>query len=177
MEHLVFIIMLILCVSCKGVKTYTINEGEHDSGTHVEIVLKKDLNFFALFNNTAIYETDDPTNQGDINKLYGFSDCSSEHQTNSARFGWRWFNNQLEIHAYTYANGERKSKYIKAVSLNKSSQYKLKTIGDQYQFTVDEKVVTMNRGCNSDSYLKYKLYPYFGGDEVAPHDITVIIAE
>jgi hypothetical protein len=35
----------------------------------------------------------------------------------------------------------------------------------------------MDRGCSGGSLASYQLYPYFGGDETAPHDITILIDE
>lgn len=168
---------LLLLSACKGLKTYIIKQGSHVSGNHVSAVTKNHLKFQTIFDDSAIYTTQAPDNQGDINKLYGFSDCDSTHQDNSARFGWRWFNNQLEIHAYTYVDGIRSSQYIKNVNLNQSHVYQLNIVSDHYEMIVDDTKVSMPRGCSTSSILKYKLFPYFGGDEVAPHDIKIIIAE
>ena len=46
--------------------------------------------FVVKFDSTSIYNTLIPSNQYDINKLYGFSDNDSVHHLYSARFGWRW---------------------------------------------------------------------------------------
>ena len=46
-----------------------------------------------------------------------------------------------------------------------------------YQFTYNGKTVTMPRHCTGSSIQGYRLYPYFGGDETAPHDIYVYIKE
>lgn len=174
--HLILASLLFLS-SCKGLKTYVIKKGNHDSGQHVSVVTKNNLKFQTIFDDSAIYTTQASANQGDINKLYGFSDCDSAHHDNSARFGWRWFNNQLEIHAYTYVDGVRSSQYIKSVNLNQTHSYQLNIVSDHYELIVDDTKISMPRGCGTTSILKYKLYPYFGGDEVAPHDIKIIIGE
>lgn len=180
MLHSTTLLILSLCLflsSCKGVKTYIIKKGQHESGTHVAVVLKDQIKFQTIFDDSAIYATQNPENQADINKLYGFSDCDSAHHDNSARFGWRWLNSQLEIHAYTYVDGVRASQFIKNVNLNQTHHYQLNITADRYEFILDETTVTMPRGCSTFSIAKYKLYPYFGGDEVAPHDIKIIIAQ
>jgi hypothetical protein len=41
---------------------------------------------------------------------------------------------------------------------------------------VNEKEATLPRHC-SGNYTRYKLYPYFGGDELAPHKIEIKITE
>ena len=47
----------------------------------------------------------------------------------------------------------------------------------QYLFTCNGSKTTLQRHCNSSNILGYKLYPYFGGDETAPHDIDLFIKE
>ncbi|MFD2515676.1 hypothetical protein ACFSRY_17520 [Pontibacter locisalis] len=156
--------------------TYLIKKGQHSSSNSgFKSLSTSSLKFEALFDRSAIYQTVDPVNQADINKLYGMSDCGSHHQTNSARFGWRWFNNALEIHAYVYRNGIRASELIGTVSIDKAYQYELILDGTNYIFKVagvGEAILA--RGCNGKG-SGYQLYPYFGGDEVAPHDITIKI--
>lgn len=74
-----------------------------------------ELKFVVKFDSSAIYNTVDPSNQYDINKLYGFSDNDSLHQRYSARFGWRWSDNALRIFAYVYNSGVRSSKELGAI--------------------------------------------------------------
>ncbi|HXA01627.1 MAG TPA: hypothetical protein VNW99_06545, partial [Cytophagaceae bacterium] len=93
---------------------------------------------------------------------------------NSARFGWRWFNGRLEILAYVYKNGERDDEYITSVGFNEENNYKLYIQDDKYVFLVNGYEVSMPRSCNT-SEKKYLLYPYFGGEFTAPHDIKIKI--
>ncbi|WP_241738888.1 hypothetical protein [Pontibacter beigongshangensis] len=157
-------------------ETYTIRKNEHNSANKIRKLATSTLRFEAVFDSSAVYETVDPANQADINKLYGLSDCGSLHQQNSARFGWRWYNNRLEIHAYTYNNSTRKSVFIAAVELGKPFVYELALKDGSYVFTVDEKQVSVPRAC-SGLMDSYQLYPYFGGDEAAPHEIKIRIKE
>ncbi len=175
---LIPLLLLIGCTKHKnGFNIYTIQEGEHSSGFRVHSLRSDNLSFKCRFNSTAIYQTQDPINQLDINKLYGFSDCNDQHQENSARFGWRWLNNSIEIHAYVYNNGVRSTQYMKSVNIDETHQYSIKIDGDSYIFTIDGEIVVMNRTNNCTTGLYYKLFPYFGGDEVAPHDISIWINE
>ncbi|MBC5991645.1 hypothetical protein [Pontibacter cellulosilyticus] len=154
---------------------YTIKKGSHAStNSSFKTVKAQKLRFEVTFDSTAIYTSIKPENQFDINKLYGLSDCSSHHQVNSARIGWRWSNNQLELHAYTYKGGSRKSEFITSITLGKPAFCELNLDEGKYKFSVDGKQVELPRGC-SGSTDAYQLYPYFGGDEVAPHDITIRI--
>lgn len=155
-------------------KQYIIKQGQHSSTHSVSKATIAHLKFKATFDSSAIYTTVDKSNQGDINKLYGISDCNSPHHENSARFGWRWMDDNLEIYAYTYINGERNFKYITSVSFDKEFTYELNLAPEQYVFTVNGVTVTMERHC-AGTASGYRLYPYFGGDETAPHDITIHI--
>lgn len=155
---------------------YVINKNGHSSMSSIQKVEINSLKFKARFDSSAKYITDDPVNQADINKLYGFSDCNSHHHTNSARFGWRWYNGQLEIHAYTYLNGIRNHQYITSVNVNKTYTYELKAEKEQYLFILNGTAVALPRGCSGPA-SGYKLFPYFGGNETAPDTITIVITE
>lgn len=163
--------------------TYNIKAGHHNSTSvdniiHVEGFDKKELSFLVRFDNTAIYNLNN-NNQGDINKLYGFSDCGCKHHVNSARIGWNYDinTNLVRLYAYVYKDTKMSFKYI--TSVNMDQDYKCTIICDnsEYVFIVDSVVIKMNRGCDNNSIFRYYLYPYFGGDEVAPHDVKIKIFE
>jgi len=156
--------------------TYIIPQNAHFTSNNFGVVPSNKLKFLAKFDASAMYTTIDKSNQADINKLYGFSDCSSDHQSNSARFGWRWYNNQLEILAYTYVNQKRIESFITAIDLNKAYEYELEATDTTYVFKLNGQTVETERGCAGSSD-KYKLFPYFGGDETAPHAIRIEIKE
>lgn len=156
--------------------TYLIKKGQHSSTNRIASLDASELVFTAKFDSSAIYTTKTTANQADINKLYGLSDCGTHHQQNSARFGWRWYNDQLEIHAYSYSNGERNFKYITSVALDQEYTYTMKMTEDAYVFELDGVTVSTERSCSGDA-AGYKLFPYFGGDEKAPHDIKVVIRD
>jgi len=100
----------ILLIGFLASQTLTIPAGGHDSVPSISgFTSVTEVAYRITFDNSAIYTTQDPANQADINKLFGLSDCSSHHQTNSGRFGWRWYSNQLEIHAYNYVSGVRQT--------------------------------------------------------------------
>ena len=157
--------------------TYRIPAGAHYSTkSSYEELSVSTMKFKVLFDSSAVYQTEESQNQGDINKLYGMADCSSMHQKNSARFGWRWYENALEIWAYAYVSGSRKMSFIKNVRLNTTSTYELLFTDSTYTFKVDDSVVSLPRNCGEQA-RGYKLYPYFGGDEPAPHDIRILIQD
>ncbi|GAB3890629.1 hypothetical protein GCM10028803_01620 [Larkinella knui] len=158
---------------------YTIKAGNNYADHNdLSFTAKTTLSFRVTFDSSAVYTNKTTENQYDINKLYGFSDCGSQHNTASARFGWNWRDKALRIYAYCYRNGERISEELGTVELNKPTDYQLSIVGGNYIFTFKGKETTIARGCTTvQSNQRYRLYPYFGGDEVAPHDITISITE
>ncbi|MGK0362182.1 MAG: hypothetical protein ACI9U2_004502 [Bradymonadia bacterium] len=167
--------ILALGAGCDDVRVYDIAAGSHSANHGVAAQRGSLLRFRATFDDTAIYETRDPSNQADINKLYGFADCSAHHHTNSARFGWRWYDDELQILAYTYVDGDRQWSLLGSAPLNEAVEYRIQLDGDRYVFTFDGQVTEMPRGCDGNGGVKYRLYPYFGGDEEAPHDISITV--
>jgi hypothetical protein len=157
---------------------YQIRQGQHYCDRNVFInVTYQELKFIVKFDNTAIYTTVNPDNQYDINKLYGFSDNDSYHQEFSARIGWRWSDGALRLFGYVYNNGIVTSKELATISIGTEHNCSIKINGDSYIFSVDDKTTAMPRTSKGTAAKGYRLYPYFGGDETAPHDINIWIKE
>lgn len=155
---------------------YTIQQGAHycDQNT-VKKVSGSSMNFIAKFDNTAIYILSDPNEATDINKLYGFSEGFDNHY-NSARIGWRYLNEQLELFAYVYVNGTLlrdpvtyDPPFIKTVDINQEINCSIAVSGNSYIFKVDGIEVKTQRGPSTMKFNGYQQYPYFGGTLPAPH--------
>jgi hypothetical protein len=161
-----------------GYKLYTIKAGAHYCTPNPFVFTSKnELKFNAVFDSSAIYTVIDPKNAKDINKLYGFSDCGTHHLVNSARIGWRWYNNELELLAYVHLGGViQPGVIITTLPLRTIAKCRITCLADVYEFEVNGNIVQVPRGC-SGSYTRYKLNPYFGGDETAPHEIKIAINE
>lgn len=157
---------------------YHIARGEHysDQSTFAPVSYKEQK-FLVKFDSSAVYQTIDAANQYDINKLYGFSDNGKQHHEFSARIGWRWSDGALRLFGYIYNNTVVSYQEIGAVSIGEQHTCSIKVNGSSYIFTVDGKSITMPRESAGDMATGYKLYPYFGGDETAPHDMTIFIKE
>jgi len=138
---------------------------------------QSELRFQVVFDSSAIYNNIKPENQYDINKLYGFSDCSTIHHENSARFGWRWNGRAIEIHAYWYNDSIRYDKFLDTVSIGNTHEFSIKLLPEQYGFEIKKETRFVPRHCGSAITEGYQLFPYFGGDETAPHDISIRIKE
>lgn len=155
---------------------FTILSGQHycDKNTFKQVATAE-LKFAVRFDSSAIYQTKDNENQYDINKLYGFSDNSAQHHQFSARFGWRWSEGALRLFAYVYNEGKRTSKELCTLALNTEAVCSIAVINNQYVFTVNNTTELLPRKSTTPLATGYLLYPYFGGDEVAPHAISIWI--
>lgn len=147
------------------------NESSYKTGDCTE------LRFAVRFDSSAVYTTKDPENQYDVNKLYGFSDNGASHHQFSARIGWRWSDQALRLFGYTYNTGRFAFEEIAAVSIGEVHECSIVVAGSSYIFTVNGKSITMPRLSEGTSASGYRLYPYFGGDEAAPHEIHIWINE
>ncbi|MDB5247644.1 MAG: hypothetical protein JWQ40_2038 [Segetibacter sp.] len=157
---------------------YTIKQGEQfcDKSVHIPAAYDE-LSFIVKFDSSAIYQTLKSDNQQDINKLLGFSDNNKAHHEFSARFGWRWSKNALRLFAYNYNNSVVSSKELGIVVIGAQNNCSIKVDNDKYIFTLNGKTQTMPRASTTLKAEGYKLYPYFGGDEFAPHTIGIWIKE
>jgi hypothetical protein len=157
---------------------YTILKGQQYCDKRTYQAVKYDqLSFTVKFDSSAIYKTTDLKNQNDINKLFGFSDNNAAHHEFSARFGWRWSNNALHLFGYIYNNSVMSNRELGTVTIGSENNCTIKVSDSTYIFTVNNKSVTMPRASKTLKAEGYKLYPYFGGDEMAPHTISIWIKE
>ena len=183
----IFVIICVILAACSkktdiqnesGFSKYTIRQGQHSSDENRFISIEySELKFVAKFDSTAIYKTADPSNQSDINKLYGFSDNNSQHQDFSARFGWRWSDNALRIFGFVHNNGLIISKEIGSVSIGSENNYTIKVTSRSYVFLLNGITDSLPRASATVLAKGYKLYPFFGGDESAPQNIYISIKE
>ncbi len=163
--------------------TYTISKGNH-SANGVNFGIHSNgatVTKAVIFKDNCAYNLNN-VNQYDINKLYGFSvGLFNGNDYNSARFGWRWSiaKQQIELMAYIYVNGKRLNEWdadtlMHSNNLNTVVNTEIAVVGNQYRFRAYgdgyNVVKYFNRAGNGAGYNQY---PYFGGQEVAPHDITI----
>ena len=153
-----------------GFVIYTIKKGQHYSGSSVSFKSSNTIECLGIFTESCIY-TIDSVNQCDINKLFGLSDALS-HSDDSARFGWRYYNDQIEILAYVRRGSNFYFKILGNVKPRDVERYRIEILNDVYRFTFKNSVFDMPR---TSKYTgpRYALYPYFGGNITAPHDITI----
>jgi hypothetical protein len=175
----VFSVLILVFMSCEPeadlYRTFVTPKGEHYSTPRVVQTLQSNvLAFNARFNTSAKYHFDDDGYQDSKNKLMGFADCNSLHHENSARFAWQWFNNQLEIWAYCYVNGNRVEKFIGVANVYETGNFEIHLRDNEYVFYFNNyEPVSIPRWnvCTKGAY--YMLWPYFGGTMPAPHNVSI----
>lgn len=155
---------------------YSIKKGgQYCNNNSYKAIETSEMKFTVKFDSTAIYETVLAENQYDINKLFGFSDNNSDHHQYSARFGWRWSDKALRLFAYIYNEGAVFSKELTTISIGSEISCSIKVSGNNYLFTINGITTQLPRLATTEKAKGYQLYPYFGGDEVAPHQINIWI--
>jgi hypothetical protein len=162
-------------------KEYLIREGHQFADGTMNLnrwFMGRKLKFKAAFNESNIYKLP-RGEQADSNKLFGFSDCKSTAVQSSARFGWRWFNNRLEITAVTHRDGDWHLHQIMGVAeLNRVYDFEIELSEDKafYHYKFDHgPAVRVLRDCMDESMFGYLLFPFFGGSEKSPQDMTVSV--
>jgi hypothetical protein len=141
--------------------------------------------------------------EDDVNKLFGFNisnikgNLFEDVHEHSVRFGWRPNLNgmYIDIFSYYYINGVRKYVRICSVIPEKFYKYKIGVykINDidvvEYQYRFEVTSLSNNIVIGDYKSDKFKMvdnnkfnllistnnYPYFGGNIVAPQDMTITI--
>ena len=140
--------------------------------------LKRDrLRFTVRFDETARYELLG-NDQQDINKLLGFSLVNSFHHRNSVRLGWRYelSTGDIDLFSYVYLNGVWSHEFLGSIVIGETVECEILMTNDTFTFMLKNEVmaiVSYERGMKKGIY--YMLFPYFGGNQPAPHDINVFI--
>lgn len=141
----------------------------------------KRMERIVVFNESARYDLPGTEDDEDVNKLFGFGYINGGHHRDSARFGWYYdgYNGMVVVCAYCYVNGARIIKELCPVSLDKEHLLSIDVIGRTYSFTVfnAHNLYLVYGGRDIDFTHKkewsYKLGCFFGGNNPAPHEITI----
>lgn len=155
---------------------YLIKKGWHFSlrWNFISFFFKSNLRFQAKFSNDCAYKP----YYDDINKLYGFTDFNSPIHDNSLRFGWRFDGkDKIEIFAYWYS--EKILHYYKMgdTRVGVVDNYELAIEADQYVFKFNDIIFKVSRYKRSKFGVKFKCFPYFGGNAPAPNNMKISIKE
>lgn len=108
--------------------------------------------------------------QSDINKLFGVGYWF--HHRNSARIGWRYYNDRIELHYYCYVNGKRITGLLGHAAMNKPVVVKYTYTKKAYIFEFNNEEL-MSVPHSGHSRFGYLLGTYFGGNRKAPHEMRI----
>lgn len=132
---------------------------------------KKKMVKTVIFTESCRYDLESK-DQLDVNKLFGFSQLY--HQHNSIRVGWRYSleHKQIELLSYVYIDGERTFESLGFYDIGAAIHIKLRIKQGLYWFIVDGE--TRAKYVYQYSFnWGYNLGPFFGGNQVAPHNIEI----
>jgi hypothetical protein len=167
-------------------KKYTIPAGDHFSNHmfHFGITFMNRIRFKAKFDASCVYdlpdsEKTDYNHDYDINKLYGFATTYNLHNQ-SARIGWRCLDDKtIQILTYTYNDHVRiPETVLGTVNVGEEFECAIEDLETSYAFTFkyNGKTVVARTPKQPDKVLfKFILYPYFGGNFPAPHDMHIYV--
>lgn len=176
-----YLVCLVICFSCipdyiNTWDAWVINKNEHYShrlGTVKvpSLYTSNTIEFGTYFDKSCEVITDD------LNKLYGFTDVNSEIHDNSARIAWRWNGVNYEYFAYVYSDRKRVFKYLGNSESYERHFFKIIAKDNYYTFVMDGVITIMDRSCKIEKGLRFRCFPYFGGNDKAPVKMMVFVKE
>lgn len=158
---------------------FTVKRGKHYSDGLIYkaahfITLTGRLERTVMFDESCKYSLP-KADQRDVNKLFGYS-VGLDHHKNSARFGWHWYQGSIHVSAYVYRDGERSDLPITELDLNTWYQFSLEAQTESDCFVIRDHESTIAIA-NIERRVKFRggiqLWPYFGGNCPAPHDVSI----
>jgi len=183
-------ILLLGLFSCNkenadGYRVYTIDRGNHYSDGPIDKLFGNNNRAISwewevIFEPSCIYSESDLFNRSnylDVNKLIGFSDCDRHHSQYSCRIGWRASGDSIELLIYKRDDNNIAFKSLKKVYSDQLVNVTLNFKDTTYISCIDGICDTLVRPCPDWSGRKYSLFPFFGGQETAPHKMKILIKE
>ena len=164
-----------------GLHKFTIKKGKHYSSPmffirRLLLAFTKTFEFTVEFNENCLY-TLPASDKFDINKLFGVSCNTLLLHKNSIRFGWRCVDNMyIQLVSYAYIDGVRiPEQIIKTINVNEKVSCKMIFVDDQVLLSVTDltDVSTVGVNLNKEQTWGIFLWPYFGGNNPAPHEMKM----
>ncbi len=157
---------------------YKIKSHNHYSGFHIGLTFGKKVSYVCKFTESCLYDLYSNDNY-DINKLCGFS-TTYNHHYQSGRIGWRCLDGKtIQILTYTYNNHVRSQEVVLGTVLpNEEFECSVEDVESAYiyRFSKSGNTNVVRNPKQPDKVLfKYLLYPYFGGNMSAPHDMEIYV--
>ncbi len=113
----------------------------------------------------------------DLNKLYGIQ--SARIHQNSAMIAWRAEQDSvIAIYAYWYIKGKRDILRMGETATSKFDWYRVRVKDHKYIFEFNYLPPIVIEGVDKNFWMNsYRIYPWFGGTQPAPHFMEIIINE
>lgn len=169
-----------------GWNPYVIKKGKHYSQKPDSIVrlpfslsfAPKKLMFSVILADGCRYNTkklgDDSR---DISKIFGVSYGVDPHY-NSVRLGMVWDDtiHKFKLYAYTYYRGKRIMDYLMSTDGVAAFDCEIVQSNGVVRMEIIDGAVRASRVITMDNaWVRFILYPYFGGNKPAPNDIKIFI--
>jgi hypothetical protein len=153
---------------------YQIKKGKHKSKCFPSLTFKSKVSGLICFKGDFSY-TLAPDKQSDTNKLFGLSD-GLHHHINSIRLGWRWRNdlNCIEIMVIKYQNRKRTIEHLTYAYEDIYYNFNINIYKGFYEVEFNGIKKSFIRDTNYN-FVRYKLFPYFGGSTTAPKNFKIEI--
>lgn len=165
---------------------FTIKKGKHRSWPFIFGILFNDwIERDVVFDETAAYFLPNE-DENDVNKLFGFGYINGGHHQDSARFGWNYnqSNGRIRLFAYCYTNGLRVIHELCEVLPHRKVRLIIQEcLGNYYSFSAHDgynnwhEMGSVIIPFTHNKKWKYKLGCFFGGNNPAPHSITIKISK
>lgn len=153
--------------------TFTILKDFHKSRFFPRFIFKNEISGNVVFKGDFKY-TIEHEHQKDTNKLIGFSDNWNHHK-DSVRIGWRnnGIDDIIEIMGIFYINGEREIVKICEAKPNKKYEFSIRVYESFYKIDFNGMTWIQSRPIKSRmTFIRYMLFPYFGGVIKSPKKFT-----
>lgn len=158
---------------------YTIDRFSHRHNSCIPLLNRitwgRRVDFVFKFKSDPSYIVPNKEDQKDTNKIFGISDGWHHHE-HSVRIGWRHdFNtNQTTYCVYYYKDGKHYTEDLGPLKMNQDIYVCIEIKKDHYKVTTVDKSLEIPRTSRWFG-PRYYLYPYFGGQQVAPKQFRIKI--
>lgn len=163
-------------------RPYIIRKGRHRCRHGMRLYYGKVHGKYLFnFDKTCLYEKRNE-DDSDLNKLLGWS--YGWHQKNSIRIGWRSLAGKIELFFYMYNNGHRLLGKLTEVKADRWYKIKIEVLEEYNCVAFTLRTADGGLICKTSEtfviprfVMGYKLYPYFGGNNMAPRDMKIKLEE
>ena len=150
----------------------TIRKGTHAPFRFPQLLIQpRILKYRFMFTDSCRYDIGE-NDQADVNKLFGIGYFPS-HKITSVRVGWRWDiqAGKIELLAYYRWTYGMQFKPIGHVDTNQWINMEIIQTWEYHEINIQDMPKTTV--FIEPSPVGYLLRPYFGGNQTAPHDMTI----